>query len=381
MGRSMSMVAIAVSLLVAVSACGRAAGTLTVEDHAPKAPATVAVFPVDNLSGSSAPLEEIRRSLIEGLTHHGVPVLDDATLERVVAQHRLRYMAGVEPEFARALKRETGVDGIVIPSLEAWDSVQPPRIALFARLVSTGEAPTVRWIDGIGVSGDDSPGILGLGLVDDPRVLLVRGLDRVAGSLAGYLAEGGARREQRSAPKRFRPRIIYRSDALDPARTNSVAVVPFFNKSARAYAGEIAALHMIQSLLAFPTLAVVEPGVLREELLRFRIIMRDGVSLAETETILNAVNADLVLNGEVLDYRDGQGAYGSPTVDFSVLFIERRTRRVVYSSYSHNVGDEATFFFDWGRINTAHEMASRMARAISERMLVAPPTARATRGR
>jgi hypothetical protein len=77
----------------------------------------------------------------------------------------------------------------------------------------------------------------------------------------------------------------------------------------------------------------------------------------------------------VLEYQDARWAGGVPSVDFAVLFIERRTRRVVYSSYSHNVGDDGVFFFDWGRVNTAHAMASQMARAIGERMLLLPPGA------
>ena len=333
----------------------------------------VAVFPVENLSGRRAPLEDVRRLLAERLMSYGLGVLDDAALERVITKYRVRYAAGVEQGFTRALEQETGVDGIVIPSLELYDEASPPRVALFARLVSTGDAPAVRWIDGAGPAGDDSPGILGLGLVEDPRVLAARAVDTLARSLARHVAEAGCRVAARPGAAKFRPKIVYRSEALDPAGTYSVAVVPFFNKSPRKYAGEIIALHMIRNLLAFPNLEVVEPGIVREELLRFRIIMSEGVSLPETETILNAVNADLVLNGEVLEYQDPRWALGAPLVDFAVLFIERKTRRVVYSSYSHNAGDDGVFFFDWGRVNTAHAMAAQMARAIGERMLLAPP--------
>jgi hypothetical protein len=145
--------------------------------------------------------------------------------------------------------------------------------------------------------------------------------------------------------------------------------MPFFNKTGRKYAGEIIALHLIKNLMTFQNLKIVEPGIVRQELLRYRIIMTDGVSLPETETILNAVNADLVLNGEVLDYWDYRGPEGVARVDFSVLFVERKTRKVVYSSYSQNQGDDGVVFFDWGRTNTAHAMAEWMARAIGERMV------------
>jgi hypothetical protein len=138
--------------------------------------------------------------------------------------------------------------------------------------------------------------------------------------------------------------------------------------------GEITALHMMRNLAAAQNLTVVEPGIVREELLRFRIIMSDGISLSDTETVLNAVNADLVLNGEVLEYQERPWAGGAPLADFAVLFIERKTRRVVYSSYSHNAGDDWVFFFDWGKVNTAHAMASRMTQAIAGRLRLAPPT-------
>ncbi len=356
--------------LLALSGCRAAPGTLKTSDRVQGAAPLIAIFPVENLSGKKAPLADVQRLFIEGLRTYGLGVLDDAALENVVTKHRVRYTAGVEEAFARALKQETGVEGILIPSLELYDETAPPRVALFARLVSTGDAPAVRWIDGMGSAGDDSPGILGIGLIEDPRELLASAVNSLARSLARHVSEAGGLHWSTPAAPKFRPKIVYRSEALDPARTHSVAVVPFFNKSARKYAGEIIALHMIRNLMTFPTLEVVEPGIVRQELLRFRIIMSEGVSLPDTETILNAVNADLVLNGEVLEYHDSQGGSGAPVVDFGLLFIERETRRVVYSSYSHNTGNDGVFFFDRGRVNTAHALAARMARAIVERMLL-----------
>ena len=42
---------------------------------------------------------------------------------------------------------------------------------------------------------------------------------------------------------------------------------------------------------------------------------------------------------------------------------------VVWSSESYNRGDEGVFFFDLGKVNTAHAMAIRMAESIGD-MLV-----------
>jgi hypothetical protein len=362
------------SVLVA-SGCAAPADTPGLADRVGGTGPHVAVFPVENLSGRPAPLEDIRRLLGLQLARHGLRVLDDAALETVMDKHRIRYTAGLAAGFAKALKEDAGVDAVVVPSLERYDDVIPPRLALFARLVSTGDAPAVLWVEGTGAAGDDAPGLLGIGLVEDVRVLLARAVAALAVSLDRHLTDAGDAARERAGPRKFRPKIVYRSEALDPARTYSIAVVPFFNKSARNYAGEIVALHMMRNLTLARNLAVVEPGVVREELLRFRIIMSEGISLPDTETVLNAVNADLVLNGEVLEYQEPLGPLGAPVVDFAVLFIERKSRRVLYSSYSQNTGSDGVFFFDWGRVNTAHAMAAHMARAISEGMLAGPPTA------
>ncbi len=331
----------------------------------------IVVFPVENLSGSAAPVREIRGLFIARLQAAGVPVLDDDSLDQVMTRHRVRYTGGVDRDVALALKQEAGVEAILIPSLELYDETQPPKVAMFSRLVSTGDSPAVLWMDGAGMAGDDSPGLLGLGLVEKPDALLARAVDALTGSLLRDGSELDHVRAGREAPRKFRPKLVYRSDALNPAAKYSVAVVPFFNKTDRKYAGEIIALHMIRNLMQFGNVEVVEPGIVRQELLRYRIIMADGVSLPETDTILNAVNAELVLNGEALDYRDYRGPDGVAKVDFSVLFIERRTRQVIYSSYSQNQGDDGVVLFDWGRVNTAHAMASQMARAIAQNMLEA----------
>jgi hypothetical protein len=342
-------------------------------------PGRVAIFPVENLTGRTAPLGEIRAMLADRLRSRGFPVLDEASLNRVVTRHRIRYTAGLDRDVAHALKAEAGVEAVLIPTLELYDEANPPKVAMFCRLVATGDQPAVVWIDGAGQSGDDAPGLLGLGLVEDPFALLARVVDSLAASLARHRLETDDRSSGAKADRKFQPKLLYRSDLLDAAKPYSIAVLPFFNKTDRKYAGEIMALHMIRNLMTFRNFEIVEPGVVRQELLRFRIIMSDGVSLPETDTILDAVNADLVLNGEVLEYRDYRGPEGVAKVDFSVLFIERKARRVVFSSYSQNRSDDGVFFFDLGRVNTAHAMASRMARTIGERMGGERPDPRSAR--
>lgn len=333
-------------------------------------PLRIAIYPVENLSGTSAPLREIRQTFIERLKREGFQVLEEESLERLMERHRIRYAGGLDRITARAFKEEAGVDGVLITSLELYNEVKPPKISLLSRLVSTGPSPSILWTDGIGLTGDDSPGLLGMGLIEEPKVLVNRAMRSMTGSLIRYLSAATGEAGSQGLKKRFKPKIAYRSSALAPDKKFRVAVLPFFNRSERKYAGEILVLHFIKQLKRFDHFEVIEPGILRQELLGLRVIMEDGVSLANADAIFAVLNADLIVSGRVIDYQDYQGIWGKPKVDFSTVIIERTSRQVVWGSNSYNEGDDGVFFFDRGRVNTAHTMTSQMVQAIGK-MIVA----------
>jgi TolB-like protein len=169
--------------------------------------------------------------------------------------------------------------------------------------------------------------------------------------------------------RRFRPHIAYRASSFDPNRKYTVAIAPFFNYSLRKYAGDILVLHFAKELKRFDRFDVIEMGVVRQALLEMRIILDQGVSLINAESIAGLLNADLILAGDVTDYEDYQGVWGKPKVSFSAKLIDRKSREVVWSSNSFNEGDEGVFFFDLGRVNTASLMVSQMAQLIGRMIL------------
>jgi TolB-like protein len=328
----------------------------------------IAIFPVENLSGTPAPLKEIRQGFIEELQKQGIHVLKDESFEKFMARHRIRYTGGLDRDTARAFKNEIGTDGVFITSLESYSETNPPKISLLSRLVSTGDPPVILWMEGVGLAGDDSPGILGLGLIEDPKQLWEKALKSVQGSLVRYLSTRMDGKKTDGNKRKFRPKLAYQSSALDPNRKYRVAVTQFFNRSERKYAGEILVLHFIRQLKRFENFEVIEPGTVRQELLNLRMIMQDGVSLADADAIFATLNADLLVSGRVMDYQDYQGVSGKPKVGFSTMVIERKSREVVWSSNSYNEGDDGVFFFDWGRVNTAHAMASQMVHLVAKMM-------------
>lgn len=330
----------------------------------------IAVLPVENLSGTNAPLKDIRELFIGKLRGKGFRILGEETLGRFMTRNRIRYTGGIDKPLAQAFKNETEIEGVLITSLELYSEVNPPKIALTSRLVSTGDRPVILWIDGVGLAGDDSPGILELGLIEDPKVLLEKAVRKLTGSLGEYFGRKSERDIVKRMKGKFRPKISYRSDVFDPSQKYSVAVVPFLNLSGRKNAGEILELEFIRNLKTFEQFDVIEPGVVRQQLLTLRMIIPEGISLANADVLFVTLDVDLILAANVNEYLDYQSLFGNPKVDFFVQLIERKSRSVVWSSVSHNEGDDGVFFFDRGRVNTAHAMASQMTQWIGE-MLIA----------
>jgi len=356
--------AILLMFLVILSGCAYPKGTVRGGAQARAKKFQIAVFPVENLSGTLSPLKEIRQSAIDRLRAEGFPVLEEGILDKFMARHRVRYTGGIDQGTAKAFKEETGTEAVLITSVELYSDRVPPKIGLMARLVSTGEKPVILWMDGVGLAGDQSPGILGLGLIEDPRELREKAMSPLWGSLMEYLSGGKGEMGIQRVKRKFSPKVAYRSFEIEPGKKYAVAVIPFFNRSDRKNAGEITALHFVKELTRIEAFDVVEPGVVRQGLLNLRVIMEEGVSLANANIIFGILDVDLILSGKVLDYQDYQGPSGVPKVNFSVLLIERENRLIVWSSESYNQGDDGVVLFDWGKVNTAYTMTSQMAQAI-----------------
>jgi len=321
---------------------------------------SVAVFPVSNLSGTPAPLQDLRQALTDSLTQQGFNILDEEVLEKILARHRLRYVGGLNEVTAQLLREESGAEFVFITSLELYSDSPPPKIALTARLVSTARQPQIIWMNSVGLAGDDAPGLLELGLVNDPQILLKMAVQRLTGSISGFLSGNRKPADRIRASRKFRPQVSFSSPVLAQDIKHTVAVVPFFNAGERKHAEDIMALHFVRQLGALENFHVIEPGVVREALLRFRIIMGEGISVGHADILFSKLDADLVLDGKVMEYQDHQGRFGTPKVDFSAQLIERKSREVVWVVKNYGWGDDGVFFFDWGRVNTAHAMAAQM---------------------
>jgi TolB-like protein len=324
----------------------------------------IAVMPVENLTGMPVAVQAVRRSLVQDLKRKGLNILGEEVLEKFLERHRIRYTGGLNRELGEALREETGTNAVLFPTLELFDDAVPPKTALIARLISTRRNADILWMDSAGLAGNDAPGFLLLGLINDPALLWEKAKEQVAGSLSMYLS-GKTARDSGKIEKRFLPKSFHgvSPKVSEGKETLSVAVLPFRNESTRRNAGEIMALHFLRELSNTGKIDVMEPGEVRQVLLRSRTIMEGGLSLPQADILHETLGVDLVLTGIVMEYQDNIGGAGNPKVEFSARVFDMKTRQIVWSSASYNEGDDGVFFFGLGKVNTAHGMASGMVRA------------------
>jgi hypothetical protein len=343
-----------------------------------------ALLPLHNLSDTNAPLQEIQSVLRTRLVSRGFQLLDHSLLKDFMAKYRMRHTGGVSRHLSQKMQEELGVDGVFITSLETWQEAIPHRVSLITRVVSTGSQPEVVWIDSVGLTSVDNPGLLGLGIVKNHKLLLSNALEKLLDSYQSYLAglspeyihtaeqlqplmmnaESATASGVITANKpRHQPQFSYRASTFDPIKPYSVAVIPFLNINTRKQAGEIVALHVVKQLHRYANLRVFEPGQVRQTLLRYRMIMQSGPSLAASDILTSEriLDADLIVSGKVFDY---QGAIGESKADFSTQIFDGVNREIIWASRSYATGNQGVYFFDWGRVYSAHDLLSKMTEEV-----------------
>ncbi len=360
-----------------------------------------AVLPLENLSDHKAPLDEIQATLNRQLEQRGFRLLAPELLRAFMAQQRMRHMGGINRNIGQELARQLGVSGVFITSLETWQDSASPRISMISRLVTAEDQPEIIWIDSVGLTGDDSPGLLALGKVEDIRVLLERAVDKLATSFQAYLAgrhpeylhtvwrphaalspreslpdplpelirlrqinavETTADEAFQPAKGRHQPKFYYRASTFEPADHYRVAVVEFLNINARKHASKIIALHIAKQLHRYGNIRVIEPGLVRDVLLRYRMVMQSGPSISSARVLTSPeiLGADMVISGRVFDY---QGDIGESKVDFSMQAFDGASSEVVWASRSYARGFQGVYLFNWGKVQSAHGLASQMTQA------------------
>ncbi|HVI96663.1 MAG TPA: hypothetical protein VM753_21765 [Anaeromyxobacter sp.] len=343
------------SALLTLAACAspRSAPSLS---PAASPPSAVALLPLDDATGADAPVARLGARLAAALRARGIDVVAGERVERLAQSHGIRWTDGLDRETANTVRDELGVRGALVGTVSLY-GVEVPRLVLTLRLVDLGDK-SIRWIDGVAITGDDAPGLLGAGRVGAIEPLEDRALRELAASLARRLDGDGARAHACDG-RRYAPLTAFRSPRLGSIRGRTIAVLPFRADRTWREAGRIVALEFVRQLAAVEGVTVVEPGIVQTALRRFTDA---GFSLDDASLAFDTIHADLILSGEVTQFEDGAG--GSPRVSFKAHVLDRSSDKVVWDSISFGAGDQGVWLFGMGRVHTASEVTCRLAASV-----------------
>ncbi|HSN92773.1 MAG TPA: hypothetical protein VLS93_16190 [Anaeromyxobacteraceae bacterium] len=355
-------VGLAAALLAVLPGCAhRARGAPAVQRP------RIVLLPIENVTGGAVSTRDLQLA-VELALRRKFDVVSGDILEEFLSRHRLRFTGGVNRETALAARDDLGADAILVTSLVSHRPVSPPSIGMTMRLVSAGEEPIILWMDHASFSGDEAPGLLGLGLVDSMKEARERAIRRLVASLERTMDGDEPDGPGCGGGYLYDPKVRFRSPMLDDGAGRTLAVLPFLNRSGRRGAGEAVSLEFVRQLVATGQFRILEPGLVREYMLRARVTMPGGVSLETTRLLLGAMEVDLVLSGVVLDYAEGQGARG-PTIRFTASMLEGQGGGLVWQSRSFNKGDDGVLFFGLGRVATAGKLTCRMVSPVAEQLV------------
>jgi TolB-like protein len=315
----------------------------------------VVLLPFDDLAGRPA----VARSLAPFAAHHlarrGYDVVYGMPVENVLERLRVRYLDSLTADAMRAIREELGADGVVLGALLSYREGGHAAVAFSARLL--GRDGEQAWTGVVGLSSDETTGMLGLGRVSTPDALIGEAASRLFSSFPDASRKPAAHALPRRRARAPHP-ATYRAPGFDPARFGRVCVLPFDNFATHRGASRILAELATRRLGERGGLRVVEAGELRQAMNGEEVRSFRNVDSGQLQRIGRRLGASLFLSGSVYAYRDPEA--GDPEVDLQLTLVDVDGGRVLWTSRLARKGSDYMRLLQRGSITTAAALADQV---------------------
>jgi len=131
----------------------------------------IGVMPLVNLSGSFLAEEKVGNVLKLELLKSGRYILTDpGKVEKFLEMERLRCLDMVSTSLARKLKKELGIEGLIIGRVEQYDSGENPEVGINLVMIDLNTTD-ILWSSSLAYTGEDFKGFFGFGKVSTAQEL------------------------------------------------------------------------------------------------------------------------------------------------------------------------------------------------------------------
>lgn len=323
--------------------------------HTGPSPVTIALLPFTNYTEVLEAPDLIMPLVSDVLEGRGFTVVAGPPVEEVLYRHRIRHTTMVGTVTAQALAQELGVSAVMVGMINLFQESQRPQVGISARLVALPEG-IILWADDVALSGEDFTRMLGLGTVRSSNTLSALAVRRLFASLE-------ARLEPQEVTPSKPPGLLgwlawakshkyYRSPNADFYGVDTLAVLPFLNVSSRPDAGEIVTALFVSGLHNTGLYRVVEPGLVRDVFLRYRITTVGAIDRRGRIYLNRHMNVNGYLLGTVYEYNEGGPRLTTtvPTITLSARMVRADNSQVVWSMENRHQGSDFNFVLDFDRI-------------------------------
>lgn len=316
--------------------------------------AKVAVLPFANFTELQGAPDIVMPIVVKALEARGFTVVWGQPIEDVLYRNRVRLTTMIGTKTAEALAANLDVNSVMVGMISLTKGEGLPQMGVSARLLSLPGAE-VLWAQDVSLAGEDFTGPLGLGTVKSLEALSDRAVKRLFSSLK-------ARLERQVVPpagppgllsflsKSEGPEIFIDAD-VDFYGLDRLAVLPFLNASDRPSAGDIVTALFVSAIHNTGKFHVIEPGIVREVFLRFRIRNIGAIDPHDLLALNRHMKVQGYLLGSVYEYVEGKELETSPpSITISARMVRAHDGKIVWSMENRRQGNDFNLVLDFDRI-------------------------------
>jgi TolB-like protein len=318
----------------------------------------VILLPFSNVSGSTEASEWSGRFISSELAERGWSVAPGDEVERLLEEHRVRYLDSIPTTTLEALVTRFGASAVVAGSIVAYRENGDPSVALAARMFDDrGEAV---WGEFVALSASESEGALGLGrratarlLLDEVAAQLMRRVPKPSSDGSPTVREG--RLARGSAWGGTGPQT-YRSPEHPRGRKLRICVLPF--TSPIPAAGRLMMEILTVRLEATGEFDVVEPAELREGMRRAGLRSVSTMTSTHLAALGEKLGTPLFLRGNVHAWREAAGGRSEVQIDMTLVDVAEGT--ILWAVTHQRRGSDYAGLLGRGTVNSIVALADNV---------------------
>ncbi len=318
----------------------------------------VVLLPFANLSGVERAQGALVPTLALKLTSKGWDVVRGEAVEEFIQKERIRYVDSVTPELRKKLLAALSAEALVTGSIYSFAEGDNSVVSISARMLRTDG--TTGWSAVVGLTSEETEGLLGLGRAGPLPQLAERSLDTL---LRKFPAPGArAAAEPRGTPLLKSSPPTYKSKSLAGTAVRRVCLLPFENFTPVREAPRVLSDVLQHELVASGRFEVVEAAELRAALVAEKIRGLAGLENGRLAALGKRIGTSLFVRGTVYRYGDPAAKNGAstPEIDVELALLDADAGRIVWMGENARKGRDYKGIFQLGALRSVVALADQV---------------------